>query len=588
MNINTKIHSSSVVLVSGGARGVTAQCAIKLAEQYRCKFILLGRSSIAETEPVWARNCFEESELKKRIMQDLIAQGEKPTPVKVQRVFSSILAKREIAITLSSIQQAGGQVEYLSVDITNSSALQAELTAVVQRLGTITGIIHGAGNLADKLIENKSEQDFETVYTAKIEGLESLLSCVQPSQLKFIVLFSSFVAFYGNAGQSDYALTNEILNKSAYLLKRKYPDCHVVSIGWGPWDGGMVTLQLKKFFAELDMELIPVEVGTQMLADELRLSNDKDAQIMIMSSPIVAKVGQLDPELQAFRIHRKLTLATNPFVYDHVIGSKPVLPATCVISWIANTCEQLYPGYKFLSCNSYKIFKGIVFDETLAKKYILDLKEIHKSNAGEIDFEVLIWSESAKGIPHYHYSTQIKVVQKIPQPPAYESFSRSQDEAILSLSPYQNGALFHRRSFQGVKRILNASPEKLTAQCILDSITPREQGQFPVQTFNPYTTDILCQCILVWVRQFYGLASLPSQVQKLEQFRAIPFDQDFYISVEIDSKSETNVVASVTAHDAQGQIYVRISQMQVTASARLNLLFLDNYCSEKELAVAVN
>lgn len=587
MTRNIKINSSSVVLVSGGGRGVTAQCVIKLAKQYRCKFILLGRSSIAETEPGWARDCFDESELKKRIMQDLIAQGEKPTPVKVQRAFNAILAKREIATTLSTIQQTGAQAEYLSVDITNSPALQAELAPVVQRLGPITGIIHGAGNLADKLIEHKSEQDFETVYAAKIEGLESILRCVQPSQLDFLVLFSSFVAFFGNAGQSDYALANDILNKLAYLLKRKYPDCHVVSIGWGPWDGGMVSPDLKEHFARLNMELISLEVGTQMLVDELSPSNHGTPQVLIMSSPIVAKVGQL-PELQTFRIRRKLKLAANPFVCDHVIGSNPVLPAMCGISWIANTCEELYPNYKFFSCNSYKVLKGIVFDETLAREYVLDLKEINKSNAEEIDFEARVWSESTKGMLHYHYSTQIKLVQTIPQNPNTQSFTNSQDQALLSLLPYQNGALFHKRSFQGVKRILNASPEKLTAQCILDSITSKQQGQFPVQTFNPYTADILFQCLLVWVRHFYDLASLPLQVQKLEQFRAIPFDQDFYVSVEVHSRSETSVVASATAHDLQGQIYLRISQMQVTASPRLNALFLDNSFSERELAAVVS
>jgi hypothetical protein len=73
---------------------------------------------------------------------------------------------------------------------------------------------------------------------------------------------------------------------------------------------------------------------------------------------------------------------------------------------------------------------------------------------------------------------------------------------------------------------------------------------------------------------------LPLQLQKLEQFRAIPFDQEFYISLDVHLSSETNVVASAVAHDGQGQIYIRISRMQVTASARLNLLFLNNSCSK--------
>ncbi|BBD69160.1 hypothetical protein NIES4072_35110 [Nostoc commune NIES-4072] len=582
MNTNAKIDSSSVILVSGGGRGVTAQCVIQLAKQYQCKFILLGRSKLVKTEPEWAKDCFDEAELKKRIMQDLIAQNEKPTPLKVKQVFNHLLAQREIAKTISTIQQTGGQVEYLSVNITNSSALQAEVAPVVQRLGRITGIIHGAGNLADKLIENKTEEDFDIVYTTKIEGLESLLSCVDPSQLDCIILFSSFVAFYGNPGQSDYALANEILNKTAYLLQRKYPYCRVVSIGWGPWDGGMVTPQLKKVFAQQDIELIPLEVGAQILVDELKSAHNGIAQTLVMSNPIVAQPKQLNSELQSFRVSRQLKLTANPFVYDHVIGGNPVLPAMCSIAWIANTCEQLYPGYKFFSCSNYKVLKGIIFDNTLAREYFLDLKEISKTDTGEIDFEVLLWSESAKAIPHYHYSTKIKVVQHIPSSDTYESFNHSQDPETLRLLPYENGALFHGLSFKGLKRILNITPEKLTAQCCLDKVEIKKQGQFPLQTFNPYTGDILFQCLVVWVRHFDNLASLPLQVQRLEQFKAIPFDEEFYVSVEVISRSETNIFANITAHDAQGQIYVHISQMQVTASARLNLLFLQNYCLARE------
>jgi acyl transferase domain-containing protein len=588
MNRNTKIHSSSVILVSGGGRGVTAQCTIQLAKQYQCKFILLGRSQLAKAEPEWSKDCFEQVELKKRIMQYLIAQGDKPTPTKIQKVFNSLLAQREITTTISTIEQAGGQAEYLSVDITNSSTLQTELAPIVQRLGKITGIIHGAGNLADKLIENKTEQDFETVYSAKIEGLESLLNCVEINQLDFIVLFSSFVAFYGNPGQSDYALANEILNKTAYLLQRKYPSCRVVSIGWGPWDGGMVTPQLKKFFDDLNMELISLEVGAQILVDELKYPHNKAAQTLVMSSPIVAQPKQLNPQLRSFRIRRKLALAGNPFVYDHVIGGNPVLPAMCSIAWIANTCEQLYPGYKFYNCSSYKVLKGIIFDETLAKEYFLDLKEINKSDAGEIDFEVLLWSESAKGIPHYHYTAQIKLIREILPINIYKSFTGTQDQAFLNLLPYKNGTLFHGQSFQGLKRILNITPEKLTAQCCLEKVEIKKQGQFPLQTFNPYTGDILFQCLVVWVRHFYDLASLPLKVQNLEQFRMIPFNQEFYVSVEVYSKSATNVYANATAHDAQGQVYIQISQMQVTTSERLNLLFLNNSCSKIEDSIIVN
>jgi NAD(P)-dependent dehydrogenase (short-subunit alcohol dehydrogenase family) len=245
MSPRLSINPSTVILVSGGARGITAQCVIRLAARSQCKFILLGRSGFDENEPDWARDVSDEAELKRRVMSDLQARGEKPSPSKIQKVFKSIQSGREISETLRSVREAGGQAEYLSADITDRGALQEKLPEAINRMGPVTGIIHGAGSLADKLIEKKSEKDYDTVYSPKVDGLENMLACVPARQLDFLVLFSSIVGFFGNVGQSDYAIANETLNKTAYLIKCQNPACHVVSINWGPWDAGMVTPELK-------------------------------------------------------------------------------------------------------------------------------------------------------------------------------------------------------------------------------------------------------------------------------------------------------------------------------------------------------
>jgi NAD(P)-dependent dehydrogenase (short-subunit alcohol dehydrogenase family) len=191
------------------------------------------------------------------------------------------LSHREITATLQAIQQAGGEAEYLSADLTQVTDLRPRLDTIVQRFGPITGIIHGAGTLADKLIENKSERDFDRVYTTKIVGLNTLLNSVDYNQLKHLVLFSSAAGFYGNIGQSDYAIANEILNKFAYQFKRQHPDCHVVSFNWGPWDSGMVTPEVKQIFAQRKIEVIPTEIGTQVFAYQLLQGNPETVQVLV-------------------------------------------------------------------------------------------------------------------------------------------------------------------------------------------------------------------------------------------------------------------------------------------------------------------
>jgi polyketide-type polyunsaturated fatty acid synthase PfaA len=574
---NTQINSDSVFLVSGGAKGITAQCVIKLAQQAKSKFILIGRSQFID-EPIWAKNCVDEAELKKRIIADIATTGEKPTPAKVQKLLKAILSQREITENLQKITQAGGKAEYISADVTDSLVLKEKLTSVVKKFGAITGIIHGAGNLADKLIEKKSEQDFEAVYAAKIKGLESLLDCVNPNQLQHLILFSSAAGFYGNIGQSDYALANEILNKFAHFFQHRYPKCHVAAFNWGPWDGGMVTPELKQIFAQRNIEVIPTEVGTQIFVDELIAGKHDTVQVLVGGS-LATLTANLDSELKTYRIRRSLTLEANPFLNDHVIGGNPVLPATCAVAWIANISEQLYPGYKFFSCENYKVLKGIVFDETLASKYIIDLQEINKLQSNEIELSATIWSETITGKHRYHYTVQIKLLVEIPSAPIYQNFDITQDRSIINTSPYQDGTLFHGSSFQGVKRILNITQENVTMECILPTLDEKQQGQFLTQAFNPYIADMQFQCMLIWARHFYQAASLPLKCDRGESFQIMDFGKTYYVSMDVNFCNGTKLIANITTHDSQGKVYLRIMGAEVTISKQLNSLF----CSTKNL-----
>ena len=576
MSPRLRISQSSVVMVSGGAKGITSQCVIRLAERTKCRFILLGRSDYDDREPEWAQGCFDEGELKRRIMLDLQKNGEKPSPIMVKKEFNRIQSNREIGNTIRSVKESGGQAEYLSVDITDRSALEEKLAGAVEHLGPVTGIIHGAGSLADKLIEKKTEKDFDAVYSPKVTGLENMLDCVPARQLEFLVLFSSIVGFFGNIGQADYAMANETLNKSAYLIKMQNPTCHVVSINWGPWDAGMVTPELKKVFAERNITVIPVDVGANMLVDEL-LNNDRDAvQVIIGSSTGHLTANGLDSGLHKYQIKRRLSLDENPFLWDHMIGGHPVLPATCAATWIASVCEQLYPGYVFFSLEKYRVLKGIVFDDSLSDEYVLDLSEVAKTEAGEIEFDALIWSKNRQGKTHYHYSLHVKLIREAPAAPVNLHpilVSDIEPNRMNGRDLYNNGTLFHGPSFQGVERVLHVSPGKLIMRCVLPEVDQKYQGQFPVQTGNPFIYDAIVQSLLIWAQYFYNAPCLPSRMEKLEQYKAIPFDQPCLVSMTVTSQSEVSVTADIQVQDEYGEIYVDIGGLEGTISKHLQQLF---------------
>jgi len=566
------VDSSSVFVVSGGAKGVTAHCVARLASAYKSKFVLLGRSSFSGEEPEWARDCYDESELKKRGMEAIKAQGEKPTPKKVEEIVKPVLANREIADTLRSIREAGGEAEYLKADVTDAHALE-QVVPAVGRLGQLAGVIHGAGVLADRLIEKKTVGDFQAVYSTKVKGLEALLGSVDKSSLRYLILFSSAAGFFGNPGQSDYSMANEILNKVAYQFKHRYPDCHVRTFNWGPWDGGMVSDSLKKMFAERNIQVIPMQGGTKVFVDGFS-PNGEENPLILVGSAMSVEGREPDPELRAYRITRKLKLEDNPFLQDHVIGGQPVLPAVCVMAWMADVCEQLYPGYQPFRCEDYKTLKGIVFDGAEADEYCMDLKEIRKTDSGKIEFEVKISSRQPGDKRIHHYSSQIVLLRRIPEAPFYEGFDRTENQAIEGTSLYEDGTLFHGPHFQAVQRVLNISEKKLTLQCQVPEVGEQDQGQFPVRTFNPYAADVQFQSMLIWVRKHYDAGSLPSKAPVGEQYRPIPTQQELYVSLDVKNASKTRMVADITTHDETGKIYTRVLDAEVTISKQLNHLFV--------------
>jgi NAD(P)-dependent dehydrogenase (short-subunit alcohol dehydrogenase family) len=576
MQLKTRIKSSSVFVVSGGAKGITAKCVLKLASEYPCKWILLGRSQLLEEEPIWAKDCFEEAELKKRILQDFRERGEKPTPIQIKQIYQKIISSREIQQNINTLRKLGSEVEYLGVDVTDAESLERELTPLVERVGSISGIIHGAGNIADKWIHNKTARDFENVYSAKVRGLENLLNLAPASQLDYLVLFSSVAGFFGSAGQSDYALANEILNKSAHLIKQNFPNCHVVSINWGPWDSGMVNDQLKQAFAERNIEVIPIEVGAQMLLEEMGRDRDRAAQIVI-GSPLTPPSEPLDGELRSYRIYRRLNVEANPFLKDHAIGGNPVLPATCAVSWIIDSCQQFYPGYEFASLQNFRVLKGIVFDGTQGDLFFVDVKEIAKDNTnGEIDFEVRIWSEKEKGKLRFHYQAQLKLNRQLLPRPKHDLNLANPQKIFDGALFYQNKTLFHGLLLEGIKRVVQINRETLILECFLPKIGEQQQGQFLVKTFNPYTADLLLQGILIWLGIFEGKGALPAEIQQIDGFKTFPFDRDIQAELEIISKTDSKLTVNITAFDETGQIYLRLSGVTVTISNRLNQLFANS------------
>ena len=376
---------------------------------------------------------------------------------------------------------AGGQVEYLEVDIADPGALRRVLDPALRRSGPATGLIHGAGVIADRRIEHKTAADYDLVHRTKVGGLANLLACIPARTLSHLVLFSSAAGFFGNPGQADYAMANEVLNKAAHQLGRANPSCRVVALDWGPWDGGMVGPALKAQFARRGIPVIPLARGADLLA-RLLAGEDSPPQLLV-GDGMVPLVAPLDEGLRTYRLRRTLRLEHNPFLRDHRIGAHAVLPMVCAAGWMADTCEGIYPGYRTVCLDDLRVLKGIVFDEGLAAEHTLDLIELEKDRAaGTLRIEARISSQVAGGRTRHHYRALLTLAAAPPAPRLYEGLGLREDgTAVDGAELYRTGVLFHGPSFRGVERVLRCTPEGLTMRCVVPSPDEAAQGQFPVR-----------------------------------------------------------------------------------------------------------
>lgn len=566
--ISTTVTNESVFLVSGGARGVTANCVIEMAKAFHCKFILLGRSSIKFDIPGFARNENDEGILKRLIMNDMKAKGEKPSLPKVKSIYKNIIAKKEIDETISSIQGHGSEVIYIKGDVTDLSTFKTALNQAAAQLGKVTGIIHGAGRLADKYIQDKTESDFENVLTVKLDGMLSLFGAVDIHHLDHLILFSSVAGFYGNVGQTDYAIANEILSKAAHLFRTNHPNTQVTAINWGAWDSGMVSGELKAQFEAAGISLVNSDGGAAMLVNELNTDYADQPQVII-GGTLPAAVSHLG-NLRTHRIHRKLTLGNNPFLNHHKIQNIAVLPVVNAVGWMAQSCEEMYPDYSVFKIENTSLFKGIIFDGNQTEDYILEVKELEKGNE-KIVFETTVLSEGRK-LPTNHYRATVTILNKksFPTSPKFtHQISRTYqptDGQIL----YQDGSLFHGAHFQGIQEILDCTDKQIVLSCIAPEVPLSDQGQFPVNSINTFFADIQYQGMLVWVQKnFDGANSLPLQTDSATLYRPVPFGKKLFVNVSVQEANELKLVAECTVYDEEGNVYIKTRGATVTISKQL-------------------
>jgi acyl transferase domain-containing protein len=585
---NNTLSSKDVVVVTGGARGVTAEIALALAETYKTNLLLLGRSKLPGDEVGWLKGLTSEAEIKKAILAQK-GKGTTPKELKPRELnfaCQKILAEREIRSNLERIEATGVKVMYRAVDVQEKTEVLAAVEEARNTLGTISGFVHGAGVLADKLIEDKTEEQFSQVYATKAAGLDSLLTATENDDLKIMVMFSSSTARFGRKGQCDYAIANEVLNKVAQQQAILRKDCRVVSVNWGPWDGGMVTPALKKIFESEGVGVIDLKVGADYLMQEI--AHEGPVEIVVLGtltqkpaakintpltdSPTITETSEIPAVNMRVAFSRTLNVIDHTFLQSHIMNGHAVLPVAMITEWLAHGAMHDNPGLNYHGFKNCRLFKGVTLDadETIDLQILAG--DIHQENGKDI---VPVELRSGKVL---HARAEIilaaDMIQQegISNPTVAGQYSQAANEI------YTSNRLFHGNMLHGITDVEACSASGITA--IISGVTlPKNWMNKPIRSSwltDPLALDSCFQMMILWCFEQFGVGSLPTAIGEYKQFQKSFPKEGCKININVIDHSEHRAIATIEFIDKNDQLIARIDNYECVIDASLEEAFAKN------------
>ncbi len=578
--ISAPLNAQDVVVVTGGARGVTARTALALAETCQTNLLLLGRSEQPEPEAAWLAELGTEAEIKKA----LLAQDSKsatPTAIKPKELNAAcnkILTAREIRNNLQRIAATGVKVMYRAVDVQDKTGVIAAIDEARKTLGHIAGFVHGAGVLADKLIADKTREQFSEVYATKVKGLDSLLAATENDQLKIMVLFSSTTGRFGRKGQCDYAVANEALNKIAQQQATLRKDCRIISVNWGPWDGGMVTPALKKIFKNEGIGIIDLKAGADYLMQEITHQGPVEVVVSgateVPEKNINAKgyVEEIPVDNMQASFTRNLNVADHDFLKSHVINSQAVLPVAMICEWLAHGAIHNNPGLNYLGFRNLRILKGITLDmdETIELDILAGSPRKHEDGN-------IILVELRSGKVRHARAEIILTTDKIQQEaPGTQAINGEYSQATNEI--YSSNRLFHDTLLQGIVTIDACSAEGISAQ-VKTASAPANWMVKPIRSSwlaDPLVLDSGFQLMILWCFEVSGVGSLPTAIGEYRQFQKTFPKDDCMINVNVIGHSKNRVLATIEFIDQNGQLIARMDNYECVTYESLQEAFSKN------------
>ncbi|WP_338933035.1 beta-ketoacyl synthase N-terminal-like domain-containing protein [Streptomyces netropsis] len=558
-----ELGPDDVLLVTGGASGITAWCVEALAAEHRCSYLLLGRTPLTE-EPEWAAGLDGPEALRDALAERLRAAGDDAADPhhrsRTDRQAQEILAGRRIRSVLDALRARGAEADYLAADVREADALSRALAPHASR---ITGVIHAAGSLGDSPLADKTLDSLARVIGTKLSGLHHVLDALDSSRLRHLVVFSSVSGIWGNVRQSDYALANEAVNRYACAFKAAHPTCRVTAVAWGPWAGGMAA-PVQEFFRQQGVPVLARDVGCDYFLGQMRPGSGADEVVVIGPvTPLFRRSDSL-PDQGLTALRSLDGLEREPMLRDHCWAGAPLLPMTAAVGWGVRAVEGARAGARpVVECRDFRIRRGLYFDGSQPKQ--AEVRVVPDPETPATDARVTVHTLDDDHEAQMRYEGGFRCADRAPDAPRLEL-----PPYLIADEPhpaYAEGFLFHGPTLRGLRNVLAEEDGRLVLAARLpDPVLAH--GAYAGQLYGPGPADLLLQTAALLGRRQHEDGCAPVSVERVELFTPIPGDAPFAIVAELESATVLDVRCTVTACSPDGVVHQRWSGLTLVGLSK--------------------
>ncbi len=195
-----------VYLITGGLGGIGLALARRLAESAGVVLVLVGRS------PLPPRSSWPQA-----------PGGEPPTDRAARRIQA-----------VMELEAAGARVVVETADVTDAAAMAGVVERALGHTGTIDGVVHAAGAIAHRMLDEPDSAQAAATLAAKVAGTRVLAEVLGDAPRDFVLLCSSVSTLLGGIGLADYVAANAVLDAWA-LAREGAGGAAWIAAQWDAW-----------------------------------------------------------------------------------------------------------------------------------------------------------------------------------------------------------------------------------------------------------------------------------------------------------------------------------------------------------------